>query len=472
MSNFLFKSHNTRRWDNLIIAALYLCGLILWGIFFNWGDIPYQYQDWSEVNMPRLATLQDALRNNVLPLHVNDAAILRCGCDRYFSAVDTIISPQVILLKWMPIGQWVLAHIWLLYSAGFGGIVLLRRRFALSLPIFGLLFFLVFFNGHILAHLSIGHITWGGYFLFPYLVLLVDRLIRGDHSWRWILHTSLLLFVIYLQGSFHQFIWVLIFLGFLSLAHFRGFFTVLKAMVFACLMSAFRLLPPILSFNNFDRDFYGGYPRLFSLYEALTHWVPPAEAMPFNHQGSNLGYWEFDLYIGKFGFWLLIFAGLIWFILQIRARKLAPILLPITALAVLAYDRVYLLFRQLPIPLLAGERVTTRMISLAFVFFVVYALSAVQQGMNRFTKGKWAAYLLASLAALYQAYLLIERLLAWQVTAAARAFPPAYTNLAEKFVANHADPQYFLVLAGGAALSLLTIALLTYLAHRSPRSED
>jgi hypothetical protein len=460
----------TWSWDAVFTAGLYLSGLLLWGIFFNWGDIPYQFHDWSEVNMPRLASVQDALHKNELPLHVLDAAILRCGpgCDRYFSAVDVITSPQIILLKWMPLGPWVLTHILLLYTAGFCGIALLRRRFNLSIPFFALLFVLFFFNGHILSHLSVGHITWGGYFLFPWLVVLVDRFIRGDDSWTWVLQVALLLFLIYLQGSFHQFVWALIFLGFLSLAYIRRFLTVFKAMVFACLVSAFRLLPPVLAFNGFDRDFYGGYPSLFGVYEALTHWVPPADAMPFQHMGSNLGYWEFDLYISKFGLWFLVFAMLVWLIQQVRAKKIDLILLPIAALSLLAYDKIYLLFRQLPIPLLSGERVTARMISLPFIFFVVYALAALQKGTAILGKSKWIALPVAGLAAVYQAYILILRLLAWQVTASFRAFPPAFTNLSEKLVANHPDPLYITVLIGAASLSLISILFLSFLAYRFP----
>jgi hypothetical protein len=460
-------------WNIVLTGFLYCIGLLLWGVFFNWGKFPYQFHDWSEVNMPRLATIQDAFHKNEFPLHFLDAAILRCGpgCDRYFSAVDVITSPQIILLKWMPLRMWVLTHILFLYTLGFWGLAVVRKRFNLSFPLFALLFFLFFFNGHILAHLSVGHITWAGYFLFPWLVYLVDRFIKGDDSWAWVFSTSLLLFFLFLQGSFHQFVWSLIFLGFLSLAFWRRLLTPFKAIVFACLFSSFRLLPPILSLNGFDRDFYGGYPSLFAIYEALTHWVPPAEAMPFNHQGSNLGFWEFDLYIGKFGLLFLLIGGCIWLFFQIRARKFDPILIPIAALTLLSYDKVYLLFQMLPIPLLSGERVTTRIISLSFIFFLFYAIAAIQKGVNLFERRKWMILTLALLAAIFQAYIQITRLLTWRVSEAGLAFPFSYSNLSLKTVANHPDPIYFTVLIVGASLSILSMIIIGFLAwHRSIRN--
>jgi hypothetical protein len=172
--------------------------------------------------------------------------------------------------------------------------------------------------------------------------------------------------------------------------------------------------------------------------------------------------------VGKFGFWFLTFAGLVWFFLQIRAKKIDLILLPIAALSLLAYDQIYLLFRRLPIPFLEGERVTTRMISLPFIFFIIYALAAVQNGANYLGKWKRFVFPVAALAAIYQAFILIIRLLAWRVTESSRVFPQGYTNLSEKLVSIHPDPLYLTVLITAASVSLLSILILFFLAYRFP----
>lgn len=461
-------SATRRSWNVLLTALLYLSGLVLYGIFLHWGNIPYNFMDWSEVNMPRLAFVQNALQGNQLPLHAADPAILRCGCDRFFSVPDAITTPVLIFLKWLPIGVWVLADIWLLYSIGFWALIRLRQRFKLSFPLFALTFLLIFFNGHIITHLAVGHLTWGGYFLLPWLVYLVDRFIQGDDSWAWTFKSALLFLAIFLQGSFHQFVWSLILYALLSVTFWRRFLTVFRTLLAIGLVSAFRLLPPILALGNFDPGFYGGYPSLFGVYQSLTYWVSPFNAMPYRHLASNLGYWEFDLYIGKLGFWYLILAGLAWLALQIRDRKPAWVLIPMAALVLLSFDRVYLLLGALPIPLLAGERVTSRIISLPFLFYVIYAISALGEWGHRFSRQRWIIPLITIPVVLIQAYTQARFLFAWRVTRSARAFPVAITDLSIKLASNHSDPIYFALLIGGGLMSLFSIAALAWLAYHRP----
>jgi hypothetical protein len=459
-------SATRRSWNVFFTTLLYLSGLVLYGIFFHWGNIPYNFMDWSEVNMPRLAFVQNALRAGLLPLHAADTAILRCGCDRFFSVPDAITTPLLIFLKWLPIGVWVLADIWLMYSLGFWALIRLRQRFKLAFPLFALAFLFLFFNGHILTHLAVGHLTWGGYFLFPWLVILVDRFIQGDDSWAWTFKSALLFLAIFLQGSFHQFVWSVILYAALSVTFWRRFWTVFRTLLAIALVSAFRILPPILALGNFDPGFYGGYPSLFAVYQSLTYWVSPLTAMPYQHLGSNLGYWEFDLYLGKLGFWYLILAGLAWLALQFRERKPAWIMLPMAVLVLLSFDDVFLLLRALPIPLLAGERVTSRIFSLPMQFYVLYTLSALAEWGRQSKLLRWIIPLISIPVVLIQGYTQARFLFAWRVTRSARAFPLAITDLSAKLASNHPDPLYFALLIGGGLLSLLSIALLAWLAYK------
>jgi hypothetical protein len=459
-------------WKRLFTFLLYVCGLALYGVFLNWGNIPYHYMDWAEVNIPRLAFFQNALQANQIPLHSTDAAMLRCGCDRYFTTPDAITTPFLVFLKWLPVTTWVLADIWLLYSLGFWGLVRLRERFKLPLPLFALVFLLFFFNGHILSHLAVGHLTWGGYFLFPWLIYLADRFVRGDDSWAWTLKSALLFLGIYLQGSFHQFVWSLIFYGVLAVTFYRRFWVVFRTILAILLVSSFRILPAVLGLGHFATEFSGGYPGLFGVYHALTHWVSPNEAMPFLHLGSNLGYWEFDLYIGKSGFWLLVLAGLAWLALQIHERNPSRILVPIAVLTLLSLDGFYLVLRALPLPLFSGERITSRIISLPFVFYVVYSLSALGEWSRRIPRWGWAISAAAVPTALYQAFLAVNLLLAWKVTSSAAVFPSVATDLSSKLANNHSDPVYFSLLISGALLGLVTLAGLAWMAYRRPVNSD
>ena len=63
-----FFSHGAR--DAVWYGAWFVLGCALWVFFLNGGDIPFDFHDWAEVNAPRLAFVQDALRKGVFPLHM------------------------------------------------------------------------------------------------------------------------------------------------------------------------------------------------------------------------------------------------------------------------------------------------------------------------------------------------------------------------------------------------------------------
>ena len=160
----------TKQAEKLYFFILLSFILIIWGYFLNFGDIPFDYHDWAEVNAPRLAFLKDAVTKGRLPLHMPDSSALRGVTDRFMSLPDVILSPQIILLRWMSVGRFILIHTWILIIAGYFGLLKLKERFGLSNFLFTLLSILYFFNGHTTSHYSVGHITWGGCFLLSWFI--------------------------------------------------------------------------------------------------------------------------------------------------------------------------------------------------------------------------------------------------------------------------------------------------------------
>ena len=456
--------------DYGIGAALYALGLALWGKFLNWGRIPFDFHDWAEVNAARLAFTRDAVIKGVLPLHMPDASALRGITDRFMALPDVILSPQVYLMKWMDVGTFVLVDTLLFYSLGFLGLLLLRRRFRLGWVAFGLLFLTFNFNGHILLHYSIGHVTWAGYFLFPLVVVLIFQLLDGDRSWAWAARMAQLLFFMYLQGSFHQFVWVLLFLGLLVLGSWKFWAPVLKAGLFAVLLSLVRILPPVLHFREFDSEFLGGYPTLMDMGRALVELRFPAQALEGRNMFTSLGWWEFSLYLGAAGTLFLLGFG-VWAWVQRRnpAHGYPALLLPVVGVGLLSLGWVYRLVRFIPIPLLSGERASVRMLILPVVVLLVLAALELQTWLNQ---RKWSAVERAAMLAvpLVVFHDLWQNLKAWQVTNAFPAFPNTPVNLAIKIVANHPDPAYTNVVALGAAASLISLVVLLGLVWREKRS--
>ena len=124
---------SSQKTEKLLFLCLILLALIGWGVFLNFGDIPFDFHDWAEVNAPRIVFLKDAIEKGELPLHMPDSSALRGVTDRYFALPDIIISPQVLLLRWLTVGQFILVHTWLMIVLGFFGMLRLRKRFSLSL---------------------------------------------------------------------------------------------------------------------------------------------------------------------------------------------------------------------------------------------------------------------------------------------------------------------------------------------------
>ncbi len=466
------ETRNQKRAAAVWLLITFLAGVLAWGYFFSWGKINLEFHDWSNITAPRLQFLKDAAIHLELPLHISNPKTLNNITDRYLSVPDAFISPQAIFLRWLDVGSFVFYDTLLMYALGFLGLLLIARRFRFSVAAFSLLFLLFNFNGHILAHYSVGHATWGGYFLFPFFVLLVFDLLDGRHGWGWVAKTSVLMLAIFLQGSFHQFVWLLIFLLLIAVCIPKFFKMGLLAAFCSVMISLFRILPPALLVNQFDNKFISGYPTIAMLWSALTMVMKPGDITVSSGMTEPVGLWEFSLYVGLVGALFLIGFGLYRWLFIGRSAIDRRLLIPLMALTVLSMGNVYKLVSLLPVPLFTGERVSSRMISVVFVFLAVIAAIELQRWIDSTPRDAWFA------GATYLGTVLIaqdlwENLKVWQVNRAYELFPNRTFTPAEFFVKNnYGDGGYLALIALGAVLSTATFLALGYLAWRESRRKD
>jgi hypothetical protein len=445
------------------IAALWLAGLFLFGQFFNWGNIPFDFHDWAEISAPRIAFVQDAVKTVQLPLHMPDGSALRNVTDRYMALPDVMLAPQMLLLAVLPVGWFVLVNVWLMYSIGLLGLISLWRRLRLSPVAFAILFFIFNFNGSILTHFGVGHVNYTGYFLYPILFILLMDMAESDSkfslksrdSWRWLAGYSFLLFFMLLNGSFHQFIWALMFTGLAGLFRWKNFWQAMAGIISAGLLSAFRLLPPALHLGQFDSEFLSGYPSLMDVWTALASMVSPDKAFAHTGQLTNLGWWEFDLFVGLAGAVFLMVFGLGWWMSKHDAPTwLKTLAGPGLVLFVLSIGSVYKVVMYLPIPLINGERVSARLVTLPFVLLMLAAVFAFQRSLDEkggATLCRWIGF--AGLFLLVHD--LWQNLKLWRVNVAAQYFPVTPVNLAIKVVSNHPDAAYTNLLMIGLGITLI-----------------
>ena len=465
-----FKSHWARKKESpflswIWLGVLFLVGIWLWGRILNFGDIPFDFHDWAEVNAPRMAFLKDAVTKGELPLHMPDASALRGITDRFMALPDVILSPQILLLRWTSVGTFILLDTWMLYAAGFWGLLKLRKRLDLSLLTFTWMFLLFNFNGHIIAHYAVGHITWGGYFLFPWFILLVLRLMDGWNDWRWVSAMAFLLFGIFLQGSFHQFVWMVIFLGFLAISNFKLLLPILKSGIAACLLSAVRIIPPAMQMGAFDDEFLGGYRTPIQLIHAFVSIIPPKESLNPEVTGATLGWWEFDLYTGIAGALFLFLIAAFWVIQRDRSLGFPGLLCPLLILSVFSVRNAYMALRFFRIPLFSGERVSARFLIVPVVFLLIVGCGA----LDRWLRGGGKRCLLRIAEALGLIPLAIglwKNLETWKVSSAVNAFPYTRTDLSIKIVSNHPDPTYTTGLIVGCVITVCMAVLLIFLSRK------
>lgn len=445
------------------LGGLYIFGGIVWSYFLNFGRLGFDLHDWTQEG-PRFDFIRRSLLLGRLPLHIGSEL---ASTERFLAIPDTVISPQILLLRFLEPGLFILVNSLLLYSLGFLGLLLLRRKFSWSLVPFTTIFLLFSLNGHPLAQVAVGHSMWITYFLLPYLVLLVARLYEGDAGWKWVLAVGVLLFGMYLQGGFHFVNWSIMLLLLIGVTSTEHLGMVLKGILFGLLLSMPRILPAAFEFSNGNRSFISGYFSVTDMVSALISLRPPEEALSGVY--SAFGWWEADAYTGLLGLGFLLFFG-IYLILRdpetdriSRARILAPILM----MTALSLGKIFQPITLLPIPFVDAERVSSRFLVVPIVLLIIVAGTRFDRLLRArtFQTGRQLAILL--LLGL-MGHDLLQHARLWRVENMGLLFPSTPVDIRTQ-VLTRVDPTYTGAILIGAVLALLAFLFLILAIRRESR---
>lgn len=454
------------------LAALFLAGAFVWGFFFSWGNISFDFLDWGEVNGPRYALLRDAAVRGELPLHVSNTTGLRGVTDRYLAIADTPFSPQFFLMRFIDdLGTFIFLDTLFLYAVGFLGLLLIYRKYRLSAASFTVLFLIFNFNGHLISHLAVGHANWVGYFFLPYFVLAVLSVLEGNWNWKWVLGLALTLLFILLQGHFHLYVWCLLFLGALGLTYPRVLKPVIIAGLFIGLLAAFRILPPAVDLAQMDPENLNGFPSVTDMAAGLLVIPDPNDSLEARSLLNALAGWELDTFVGLIGFSFIVLFGIAaplrkkWDGLDNFDKLLAPCL----ALAVLSIGQLYhFLVKVVPIPLFAGERVTSRFLIVPVVVLLIVGVIAFQRFLDQRRMKPLEQIILLVVAALL-GHDLLQHMRMWRIRyldTLTDVFPKFPVDLSLHQVANHPDPLYTSLIVVGAVISAAALAFLIFMSLR------
>ncbi|MCB1865533.1 MAG: hypothetical protein KDG50_08875 [Chromatiales bacterium] len=395
----------------LLVLALYLIGAAHLILFFNGGDLALVAYDWIKEDA-YLNALRDAQTTGVPPWTWSEA--FYHSTPRLLANPEIILTPDIILLRWVPNSIFVIIHILLFYTIGFLGSLSLARRANASLVAFAF-FWLVFnFNGSITAHLAVGHLQWAGYYLLPLFFALLFRIAADTRETpvfeRFpMLAMGLLLGLWFLNGSFHFAIWACMFMLIAALWNRSLFKGALWSIAIGVLLGFGRVLPAALWFPD-QRSFLSGYPGFSVLFDALVlmrEHDHPAIGGLF----GRLGWWEYDVFVGYVALFAVAVAGYAGFRSH-RIRFRAPLIAAACAMALLSMGDVFAVVANSPLPFAGVERVSSRFILLPLVLIFVVAMAGLDP-LFRSSPAIWKPAVLAALPLMFAELMNHSRI--WQV---------------------------------------------------------
>lgn len=459
-------------WRWLLLAGLYVLGIYHWIIFYQGGNFSLLDIDWPK-DRDYCVLLKEALVRGQVPYHMS---VIHQSTDRFLGLPETILSPQILLLPYVEIGTFFLCQTLLLYTFGFLGCLLIRRRYQLGLMPFALLFLLFNFSGYITSHLAVGHSMWNGYFLLPFFCLWVLELLDGPAA-RPALLLALVLFGMMLQGCFHHVVWCWLFLVLLVVFNPRYWRSVLVVLGGSAALSIHRIGPAVVTFWDGHRGFYAGYPTLSLLLDSLIHLMdhdPEAATAPRIRSeitGRTLGWHEYDMYVGILGLAALVYFGIVRRLRcgpgrdEHRYRELDA---PLLVMVFLSLNYFYAPIASLPLPLISAEAVSSRFFIIPLVFLMVLAAVHMQHFLEQ-TRPTAALYVLLIGGLLQTACVLAEHSWMWRtlpVPDGTSAEPPTVPVRVYRD-----DPLYVAVVQATAALSGAALAGWVFLFVRLRRCE-
>jgi hypothetical protein len=398
-----------------LAASCLLAGILHWALFLGVPTVlPRESADWPK-EFRYYTVLKQAVTEGRVPYFVS---VSLQDTRKFLAIPETVLSPQIVLLRWVSIDTFFLIHVLLLQAVGLAACLAIRRRYELSTPSFLLLWLLLGFNGHVTAHLAIGHSMWGGYFLLPWFFLLVLDLVEAERP-RTPIGIGLVLGLMLLQGSFHPFVCCVLFLTVLLLADGASRRRNLEALAWTAGLTLFRLAPAAaILLARRAQDFQTGYASPVDLAAGLA-WVRDVQ-FPRRGAGSmgGLRWWEFDAFVGVVALVWLAIAGLgLGFAKSGRYRRLAW---PMAVVALLSLDSLYLPLNLSHLPLLGAERVSSRLLIVPLGFLVVIAAVAGDEWARHFRRRRLVVGLVAGATAL----LLAWHSYVWSVPSVARRLVP------------------------------------------------
>lgn len=514
------------------LLLLYCLLVTHWVLFINYGKVDFYSFDWYLIHQ-WLDVIKLALLNHEIPYEVrlwsDSGPAPELMGTKYFAMPFLILSPQILLLRWVSVQCFITIQIILAMSAGFYSLVLWQRHLHLSRFSASVLILMWSLNGALVGRMGVGHIQLTGYFLIPafvYVMKLFADSAKGVTSpyvpVRNALLLSCLLFVVLLQGSVFTVYQMSVIIGLYGILSARSLKYVILAFAVFSLLASYFIFPNVM-FGAYSvvsqgtdlRQVFGGYGAGFSeILRSITGIVLPEVAHLATVTAKNFAYfllvrsfevvghlffalvysftpwtdasWGYSVYVGPIGV-LLMFLGIYGFFKERDSpgrfllgtyRKETVLVAIIFMLSLAITSRVIFNLVQHYVSFNAIDRLPTRIF--LYPFFV--ALLCVCVGLDRmklrvfFLNRLWirlgilATLAFSLLANSYHWFFFNVSMVSRVVEYSARQEKPVFSTS----IIGVTDPTYRAVVNAGFAGSLVAvigvISVLVFLQNRISQS--
>lgn len=473
---FSQKTFLFRLFTVFLLIFIFFVGMMHWIFFFNFGQMSFKAYDWSEKFM-HYSIIQKSIVDHTIPYHTS---VTFHGTNRFLAIPQIPISPQIFLLSLMSIGRFALINTLLLYTFGFIGCLLIKKRYRLSFFSFSILYLLFNFNGHITSKIAVGCSDWNGYFLLPFFCLFVLELLERKTLIRTSIKISFVLLAIILQGSFHIYTWCMIFLLLLAIFNREYFKQILLIILFSSLLASFRLLPAIITFWDKGYLIESGYPTISELFNALVtirqHTYYSLEDLSFRYGilvkgvGGILGLltWdEYNFFIGVIGLAVITYFGIYLRFSNspsLKNYKYQTLDMPILILTLFSFSYFYTFIGGLPIPLFNSERVPSRFLVIPMLMLLIISSIRIEQLIHKIKNARLKFLAIAGI--LQMAFSLATHSYFWRISIVEWHFKDEIADFSINIVRQQ-DKWYILSLKISAIISIVSFLILGYIFFRS-----
>ena len=267
-------------------------------------------------------------------------------------------------------------NLFLLYSVGFIGCLLIKNYYKLHTFPFLFLFLIFNFNGYFIEKFSAYGAAQLGYYFLPYIFYFLLRISKKNNlhqSYYWSILLGLFLTFVLMQGSIHFYVQMITFILFWSIVNYKLWRLSLLIFVTTFTTGLYRLLPSAVTYgtesNPHAKLNWGGY-------DSLEIFVSSLVSVQDQFTPHVFASWERSLYISIIGLLFLVYFSL-WtnFIKApwVKFKEWKYFIIPISLIILISFGNFKYYIVPDFIPLLNSESLMERYMIIPLILLTIIA---------------------------------------------------------------------------------------------------